>query len=472
MNNQKVANREINKSYNYNPNLENYNHVQENDTTNEFSNISNNNYYNNNLNNQNNNLYNNINNQNNNFSIPCCCECHRNCCYFLCKCQNDLIEANKKLFDLSEEFKDLQNKYNNEKAIFEKIKNDNIENNQNKNDKLNDYIFKDDKVVTYLDMLQQFFNLLNILSEKIENSYDKIEDMNYYINKPFEFKNIIDKIINKINQINLQIPNNTYNYDSTIKMPQDKNFQSSFNIMNNVKNPFIQENEINHSLNNSNNSNLRNRKGKLYRAKSSSRIKSQPQNNIYKIGINDEELEKLRRINHINNPQNKFPQEIKDDIKNDLLNPLYKPIGAIQSSDLKNFNNKINQSNDILTYNKYNIDYNNQFENKIDDNSLNNNLNEENFNQGELNEEKFKNENEIRRNKFNENKNYDSYEENNEEFKEGNCWACNLGCSISQTGYSPMTYSPYRQGYKRREVTPIKEGTIYEEYTRRKNKKK
>ena len=35
-----------------------------------------------------------------------------------------------------------------------------------------------------------------------------------------------------------------------------------------------------------------------------------------------------------------------------------------------------------------------------------------------------------------------------------------------------MTYSPYRQGYKRREVTPIKEGTIYEEYKRRKNKKK
>ena len=40
MNNQKVANREINKSYNYNPNLENYNHVQENDTTNEFSNMA------------------------------------------------------------------------------------------------------------------------------------------------------------------------------------------------------------------------------------------------------------------------------------------------------------------------------------------------------------------------------------------------------------------------------------------------
>ena len=37
----------------------------------------------------------------------------------------------------------------------------------------------------------------------------------------------------------------------------------------------------------------------------------------------------------------------------------------------------------------------------------------------------------------------------------GNCFACDLGCSISSTGYSPMTYSPYDNRIKRRNVTPM-----------------
>jgi hypothetical protein len=58
-------------------------------------------------------------------------------------------------------------------------------------------------------------------------------------------------------------------------------------------------------------------------------------------------------------------------------------------------------------------------------------------------------------------------------FTDGNCWACNLGCSVSTTGYSPMNFSPYDNNIKRRDITPIKSGTIYEQYTRhKKNKKK
>ena len=37
------------------------------------------------------------------------------------------------------------------------------------------------------------------------------------------------------------------------------------------------------------------------------------------------------------------------------------------------------------------------------------------------------------------------------------CFACDLGCSISRSGYSPMTYSPYDNRVKRREVTPLKD---------------
>ena len=36
------------------------------------------------------------------------------------------------------------------------------------------------------------------------------------------------------------------------------------------------------------------------------------------------------------------------------------------------------------------------------------------------------------------------------------CFACDVGCSVSRTGYSQMSYSPYNNIIKRREFTPIK----------------
>jgi hypothetical protein len=53
-------------------------------------------------------------------------------------------------------------------------------------------------------------------------------------------------------------------------------------------------------------------------------------------------------------------------------------------------------------------------------------------------------------------------------FPNGNCWACELGCSVSTTGYSPMTFSPYKNTFRRRDVTPMKEGTKFEQYLRHK----
>ena len=62
----------------------------------------------------------------------------------------------------------------------------------------------------------------------------------------------------------------------------------------------------------------------------------------------------------------------------------------------------------------------------------------------------------------------DKENENSIYFPDGSCWACDLGCSISLTGYSPMTYSPYNKEIKRRNITPVKPGTKYEEYLRHK----
>ena len=49
----------------------------------------------------------------------------------------------------------------------------------------------------------------------------------------------------------------------------------------------------------------------------------------------------------------------------------------------------------------------------------------------------------------------------------GNCFACDLGCSVSKSGYSCMNYSPYNNRIQRRNVTPIKVITGYA----KKNKK-
>ena len=43
----------------------------------------------------------------------------------------------------------------------------------------------------------------------------------------------------------------------------------------------------------------------------------------------------------------------------------------------------------------------------------------------------------------------------------GNCFACNLGCSVSKSGYSPMNYSPYN-GMKRRDNLGIPTHILYQ----------
>ena len=56
-------------------------------------------------------------------------------------------------------------------------------------------------------------------------------------------------------------------------------------------------------------------------------------------------------------------------------------------------------------------------------------------------------------------------------YPDGTCWACDVGCSVSTTGYSPMTFSPYRNTIRRRDVTPVKNNVKYEQYTRHKKER-
>ena len=53
----------------------------------------------------------------------------------------------------------------------------------------------------------------------------------------------------------------------------------------------------------------------------------------------------------------------------------------------------------------------------------------------------------------------------------GNCFACDLGCSVSKSGYSCMNYSPYNNRIQRRNVTPIKVISGYGKKNKRHYKK-
>ena len=48
----------------------------------------------------------------------------------------------------------------------------------------------------------------------------------------------------------------------------------------------------------------------------------------------------------------------------------------------------------------------------------------------------------------------------------GSCFACDVGCSVSRSGYSPMNYNPYNNMIKRKEITPLRYGNrkIYDEH--------
>ena len=45
----------------------------------------------------------------------------------------------------------------------------------------------------------------------------------------------------------------------------------------------------------------------------------------------------------------------------------------------------------------------------------------------------------------------------------GQCFACDVGCSVSRSGYSPMNYSPYNNLIRRRDITPLR-NTEKDEY--------
>ena len=153
--------------------------------------------------------------------------------------------------------------------------------------------------------------------------------------------------------------------------------------------------------------------------------------------------------------QKKYPQQ------KELQRPIYQKINSQQKEPYKK--NQINKGY-IKNYKKPKIsDGKNKKNSKINDNNNNynnmENKNRDNYKQLPIREIK------SMRNKRDKGRlNYsecspDSVRKINfmghNQYK-GACFACDVGCSISRSGYSPMNYSPYNNLIKRREVTPLK----------------
>ena len=153
-----------------------------------------------------------------------------------------------------------------------------------------------------------------------------------------------------------------------------------------------------------------------------------------------------------------------------LINSEGKPINLIDD-DKNNFNN--NQIINAIT------DINNKIPKKNEeDNNKKGEIKYPKFNKKKIEKRKPSNKNNNRYNKIlmNESQNlrdkrykgqYTYSEVSSDEFKKiqftnnsseykGNCFACDVGCSVSRSGYSPMNFVPYNNMIRRREVTPVK----------------
>ena len=193
---------------------------------------------------------------------------------------------------------------------------------------------------------------------------------------------------------------------------------------------------------------------------------------------NKNQLYTFKQTNNSNNPENEIPIKNQDINDNNI-----KDMNQNNMNDLNpdETNKKIiNNSNDN-EYDNNKIPFEKMKENNIEKNNENNLQNLENQKiELETNDKNLKSKSPSEKNRnitllnpysrllLNRTEPMKKASKKTINFEEGNCWACDIGCSISTTGYSPMTFSPYINTIKRRDVTPIKSSIRYEQYTRHK----
>ena len=130
--------------------------------------------------------------------------------------------------------------------------------------------------------------------------------------------------------------------------------------------------------------------------------------------------------------KNKNPLELKDDNANNISQKIKQKIPEIKNKKIKIKSGKHRKKNK-----KNNFDDDNKETGRFNDN----------YNKYPKPNPSFQRKIKVfpeRNNRFNINEYL------------GSCFACDLGCSVSRSGYSPMTYSPYEKNKRRRDLTPYK----------------
>ena len=270
-----------------------------------------------------------------------------------------------------------------------------------------------------LDRLKK--NKKNLKDKNLDPLSNSLKNKNLLNNK----KKLPDNNLTDDNQFPIidniegdQIPNNENQYPNLNKLSPNKK-----NLMpNDVNtNPLINEDNIQNNENDLLN-------------------KNKDPNNLLNNNINYTDPNDL--LNKNNNPINNEDDLILNPNKNILNNNKNKPQNK---NNIPNFEIESDDPGYVKNKNKRPKSLDNKSKLKIS--------NRDKFLHPHLND---------KRNKSNRQNNY---------YSEGSCWACDVGCSISTTGYSPMTFSPYDITYKRKDITYVSPNVEYEEYTKHKKNK-
>ena len=291
-------------------------------------------------------------------------------------------------------------------------------------------------------------SLLLTPNSTYEISYSpQISPIKTNLNEPYNTLNTLKKL-------------NNYNpFESNI-LPKDSNYDPN-------KDPNNPYNQFTYSPNNTNNF------GETFGSNGSFNPKDIIKNPFDNKSINSDSPEIIQKIESKiqNNDKldNEIPKNLDNEIQNDKINPLNKLRTNKRYNNLKKKVNNIRENSPTSKANRENILHilNNK-DPEIEENDIKNNkipLNQipTNLNNKRNISPNLKN----KRQKSKEKSKEKSYEKL-PFYDDGSCWACDVGCSVSTTGYSPMNFSPYNSKFKRQNITYVSPNVHYEEYTRHK----
>ena len=290
---------------------------------------------------------------------------------------------------------------------------------------------------------------------KINDNNEKLLLNNFNNNNNYNDNNMEDN--NDYNILNDDNNNNNRN-NNINEYPKKISNKKDFNI---IPNPNLNDDNNNMNLNEKENNNNENDLNSLTR--SEERPVIDKKDNPFLLDKKDNPIKDTDT--GVSILMDQFGKPILNTIGEPILiNKEGRPINLIDNKKI----NIPNINKRALNYHK--IKPNNKKKNKNERINSNNNKEERKYEFNDDNKNDYAypkpNPNYQRKNNYKpvlNIKNIDM-DKDKEYFSNSTCFACDVGCGVSRSGYSPMTYSPFDNSIKRRESTPLKDDVEYYEY--------